>query len=397
MDEVKRLIRQVDVVGSPDLWSDIETRRPRPPEPGPGPGRRVVVAVMALLLSAGGTWLLVRSFGATGSSLPPATRATPATPHLAAEIAMPDGLVPSSVDVGPDAAWVAAYPDGDGGGALLRVDLGTNQIVATIPLRQPTLVRAVGDTVWVAEPGLQVLRRVDATTNMVVASIHLPGNWLSSMAADEAGVWVLTFSGYGERGVSSATPRLVRIDPATNQIVADHRFGRFSMNDDQQLQIGAGSVWILGGPVAEGDDGGELLQIDPATARVVATVPFDCFGFSVGPRLVWVWVPADGVFDTEDEPMAVRRIDVDTFTISRPFVPLSGVPYNLLGADDGGVWLSAHEGRDARIRPVHIDANTLEVDMRAPAAGVWPGNAILDAPTRTIWISGEHAVDRIDY
>src|SRR5215211_658047 len=97
------------------------------------------------------------------------------------------------------------------------------------------------------------------------------------LAAAEDAVWVLT----------PADNRVVRIDPATNQVVATIGVGRAPSG----LAVGAGGVWV-----SRRSDGA-VVRIDPATNRVVATIPVGRAqgALTVADGVVWVALPEHGL------------------------------------------------------------------------------------------------------
>jgi DNA-binding beta-propeller fold protein YncE len=162
-------------------------------------------------------------------------------PRITARIAVPDGAFGSGVAVGAGSAWVGVQPQKrNGNGSVLRIDLATNKVVAEIPVAEaPSRKRiaATDDAVWVGSTGL--LERVDPATNAVVATVAIPDRSISAIAADGAAVWAITID-------RSNQGLLVRVDPATNEIVAEVPLGPQIAGYEDEVQVGAGSVWVLG-------------------------------------------------------------------------------------------------------------------------------------------------------
>lgn len=73
-DLAPELRRALDAIPSPDLWSDIGSREPAPPRRGPSPVSRIGVALLALVVAAGGLVLLSRAFRAEQPAGRPAAR-----------------------------------------------------------------------------------------------------------------------------------------------------------------------------------------------------------------------------------------------------------------------------------------------------------------------------------
>jgi len=102
------------------------------------------------------------------------------------------------------AVWVTC----DAGGVVARIDIATNMVVAEIPAGSRPANLAVGEgSVWVWNHQLQLLR-IDPATNKVIATIDGvaagPG---AGVTVGGRSVWVVVPTGIG------------RIDPATNKIV----------------------------------------------------------------------------------------------------------------------------------------------------------------------------------
>jgi YVTN family beta-propeller protein len=154
---------------------------------------------------------------------------------------------------GPDALWFVDWSTG----IVKRLDASSNTVVATVktPDPQPAWAMADGQTIWVTSHFLNTLTRIDARTNTVIASIPLtgyPSGTLSSdccagILAEGAGaVW--TIAGTGNR-------TLVRIDPETNRVTASLTFAQAV----GPVAVVDGSVWV-GGP-------DKLYRIDPAAMK----------------------------------------------------------------------------------------------------------------------------------
>ena len=170
---------------------------------------------------------------------------------------------------------------------MVRIELATNEIVAEIPLLDTPWrdrIAATDEAVWVASSG--VLERIDPATNTVVATVGLPDRSISAITADAAAVWVVTV---GDDG-GQPTGILVRIDTATNEIAAEIPLGPEVAGYDDSVMLGAGSVWVLGVRWFEEEDveyGSDLIRIDPATNEVVARIPIGGFGMVMGTDEVW--------------------------------------------------------------------------------------------------------------
>jgi glutamine cyclotransferase len=400
MDDVRNLVRQVNGVRAPDLWPEIEGRHPRTPQPDRAPVRRAVTAVVALVIGAGGVVLAYRAF----DGRPPEPAAgTNANPRVTAEIPVDPDRWLMEISSAGGTTWVGSARSGLEDPTLIRIDHATNEIVASIPLRAPVWgagLAATDDAVWVATPGY--LDRIDPATNEIVASVPLPPGGPVAIAADEEGVWV---------GVLDETATVVRVDPGSNEIVAEIPVGDALTGNSDQIEIGAGAVWLLGPRLLDDGDppvlreepavpgserGGDLVRIDPSTNEVVATIPVEGLGMAVGGDVVWVSSTADGVLDSPDEQWIARRVDPATNEASPP---IEGDLRGILAVTDEGIWLASYdrsaEGRD----PVwirRIDPATMDVDADGPRIEPYFHDAAFDGASRTIWVSGAESVFRVD-
>ena len=70
MSNLKEQLRDIEGFAPPDLWNEITSRDSRPFPPEPGSGRRVVVAVLALVVAAAGFVFVSRAFRPSSDSAP---------------------------------------------------------------------------------------------------------------------------------------------------------------------------------------------------------------------------------------------------------------------------------------------------------------------------------------
>jgi hypothetical protein len=152
---------------------------------------------------------------------------------------------------------------------------------SVVPIRG-LAASATGDVVWVSVASSAAgLVRIDAASARVAAV--LPGATVGPAAVSAAGVWVVCCGGETFLG----RPRLVRIDPATNRVVALIRLAGLP----DAVGVGSSGVWVRAAA-------GPVWRIDPATNRVVAevSIPHGLSGTRgsvlVGRDAVWVSDPA---------------------------------------------------------------------------------------------------------
>jgi len=170
-----------------------------------------------------------------------------------------------------DAVWVANHQSG----SVSRIDPRRNRVIKTVPISLPSRFRGpvaaafaagevwisdvtlrelvridprrnrtnhvsetrpacggmtvYGGSVWIASGCDQgVVTRIDTDTARVSARIRVPG-----MAFDVA-------AGFGSIWATTSRGLLLRIDPATNQII-----GRLQLPDAFSLTTGGGYVWVV--------------------------------------------------------------------------------------------------------------------------------------------------------
>lgn len=172
--------------------------------------------------------------------------------------------LPHGAAIGEGSGWLAALNIG-----IYRLDLGTMEPIATVPLRNPQAVAIGYGSVWAATSmeADSYIAKIDPGTNEVVAST--PVRNVFDLAAGEGAVWGLTSGWEQESGPPKSLPivaqegGLVRIDPKSGQVEwIKQTFGR-------ALAVGAGAVWVV---TYDGTIGATaiLKKIDPATGNVLA-------------------------------------------------------------------------------------------------------------------------------
>jgi DNA-binding beta-propeller fold protein YncE len=171
-----------------------------------------------------------------------------------------------------------------------------------------------------AVPGVLDVRQqepLEPRGERTVAVITIPDRLLPAGLAVGAGsLWV----GGGFRGV------VYRVDPATNRVVATIPLTAVRVQD---VAFGAGALWAV-------SPGGQLMKIDPASNRQVR------FGY-VDPRAETVSVGASGLrfgfgslWVVLDARLVVR-IDPATWKATR--IPAPGAYGGSMAVGEGGVWV----------------------------------------------------------
>lgn len=238
-------------------------------------------------------------------------------PIASVPIAEPCGGM--AVDFG--ALWVMNCKTG----TLVRVDVGSNRVVAEIQtgvsdLSGEVSVATGAGSVWLLSDAAGVLSRVDPASNMVVARIRVQPHSFAA-AFGFGSVWISTTGPRENSGSGSVQ----RIDPATNAVVATITVG----SAPRFLAAGAGGVWTLN----QGD--GTVSRIDPATNTRIATiataVPGSGGDIATGGGRVWV----------RATKLLLQAIDPGTNAVVARYGPTVGS--GAVRANDAHVWVTAHD------------------------------------------------------
>jgi YVTN family beta-propeller protein len=158
----------------------------------------------------------------------------------------------------------------------------TETVLATIDVAVFDLT-VTDDAVWVADYWSNQVVRIDPATNQVVAQIEFTSasgilEGPRQVAVGAGGVWVTTRFG----------DALVRIDPATNQIVASIKqlkvYGSQAMvSSPYGVVVDATGVWLTGGNASG------LYLVDPATNQQIGAMPMPpSFSLIVSDGSLWV-------------------------------------------------------------------------------------------------------------
>jgi YVTN family beta-propeller protein len=190
-----------------------------------------------------------------------------------------------------------------------------------------------------------------APAGTVVATI--PVRAPSGVAVGGGAVWV-TAGGYQDT-------RVLRIDPASNRVVASIPVP----DGSDRLAVGAGAVWV-----ANRSDN-SVSRIDPAGNRVAATIGVgrEPLGITVAAGSVWVASMLDD---------SVSRIDPAGNRVAATIpVPGQGSAVTVAAAG-GAVWVSGNRGLH-RIDPARNRVTATGVccgDLAGGAGGLWVANGM---------------------
>jgi YVTN family beta-propeller protein len=187
---------------------------------------------------------------------------------------------PDWLEIAFDSVWVS-NPKLN---AIQRLDPATNKVVAEVKVNRPVAAMTAGfGSLWVASRGDKSIVRIDAKTNKVTASVPVTvANSEGSLAAGGGAVWALT----DRKGILS------RIDPETNKVVAQITVKPYSF----AAMAGHGSIWVTNTGEPKSKTNGSVQRIDPKTNTVVVTIPVRSQPrfLAVGEGAVWVLNQTDG-------------------------------------------------------------------------------------------------------
>lgn len=197
-------------------------------------------------------------------------RIDPATNQVVTRI--PVVIVPFGLAITGDTLWTDnSYEDsGVVVSTIVRVDLKTQRAVATVTNVDTDIgtvyqaLAASPDALWFDDWKTDTVKRLDPSTNKVVASVKA-GIRPAALAVDDGTVWVLDHN----------ADLVTRIDPATNTVVASIPLKGYPGGQNsgdccaRNLAVGAGAVWVI---VGSGQR--TLVRIDPQTNRATASLTF---------------------------------------------------------------------------------------------------------------------------
>jgi hypothetical protein len=197
-----------------------------------------------------------------------------------------------------------------------------------------------------------------------------------AVAAAEGDVW-LSVRTVRTDEARPTDPRLVRIDQATNEIVATIPLGMLVW----ELAAAPGAVWGVGHDESGPDT---LVRVDPATNRIVATVPLDDYGGPLVADPSGVWALTAAAEPGGGERWRLVKVSSSTNRIEAS-TPIQAYVDEIALAD-GSVWLMRWKAGPAESEAcgpvVRVDAATLEIIDKLPAEGL-----NLGAGPGAVWIS----------
>lgn len=210
-------------------------------------------------------------------------------------------------------------------------------VVARIPVDGAGAVVAAGGVVWVEAGRPARIVQIDARTNMILRTLTLPALAQpdGAIAAGGGAFWLTTTAG-------QASGQVLRLDPATGRVVATLRLpvpGRCV-----GLEFGGGSLWAQ---CPTGSGRTEFVQIDPATDRVtdqLGPVPGQPAEAAAAPQSLW-YQTGSGISGFIRGGRGWRPV-----TVNDSAYPVAMQPDSLVyGA--GAIWAMTEDESIAKIDP----------------------------------------------
>ncbi len=218
-------------------------------------------------------------------------------------------------------------------------------------------------SIWACTP--DGLVRIDPATNAIVASVAYQTPALfGRLAVSEDAVWSMS-------GDIAAT-NVVRIDPLTNEVTGTYPLGHSIL----QISYGLGAVWAT----AQRD--GLLLRIEPAdgTVDVAASDLVDPFAVATGAGHVWVGLQGKGT-DEDPDPSVPDLFRFDPSTATGDYFDFDLRPQQTksattITATDDAVWLKGEDPFLMLLDPATGEVERIIASDRGSGAMVASDDAI---------------------
>lgn len=270
---------------------------------------------------------------------------------------------PDWIEIDKNSVWIS-----NGGLNLMqRINPQTNVLEAEVRVNNPCAAFAIGHgSVWVASCGDKSIVRISLENNEILAAIPLKiADEEGSISIDGKNVWAL----------SDVGGTLVKIDPATNAVVASIAVKPNSF----AVASGFGAVWITNTGATESDKVGSVQRIDPRTLKIVATI-------SVGKQPRFLATGENGVWVFNQGDGSVSRIDPKTNSVAATIECQVAGTGGDISAGEGYVWVRAKKELLLVIDP---QSNKVIGKFGPPA-----GSGAVRAGEGFVWVSA-HDVNKI--
>ncbi len=324
--------------------------------------------------------LVVASCTHTEPTTPPRPITPEHQPDRLTEIPLPGSGYIYDVAVTEGRVWVTSHV------GLYRIDPATSMAVNVLPHDYLFKVVPGHGTLWISTGSYGRVLRIDPPMGSVTAEIDIGAGPVTDLAVSEDAVW------------ASAVSDLVRIDPATNEVVERLRYER-GFGD---VAISDGAVWVIAGA----NEKGAVWRVDPATAEVQQKIALPNPSFwnqlDTGGGAIWV-TSSPTVHENGASLVRLYRIDPSTSEITAE-IPLgdglSGLgpgeraaSFATIAAGQGSVWVVV----DSESLVLRIDPNDLRVSetlegVPGASSDVGSGMAV---GAGAVWVTAPEAITRI--
>lgn len=254
--------------------------------------------------------------------------------------------------------WVSFFSNGNepgssGGGAELT-DLSPS-LSGTVDVGgRPDDLAFGEEAVWVSvttrDALSQFILRLDPETDLIEARVPLAGP-VDDVVVGEGSVWA-TYS-VPTDGATTYRHFVVRIDPATNQVVA-------TIPDvSAPLAVGGGSVW--------GSDGdGALVQIDPTRAEIISRIALGVrpWAMALADQAMWV-------LPLESNDQEILRVDLGTGSVTARAGFAEDLSVYGPVAGGGAVWVPVVDAQGAQILRLAPQTGDLLERIPVPSIGAF--------------------------
>jgi DNA-binding SARP family transcriptional activator/ABC-type branched-subunit amino acid transport system substrate-binding protein/DNA-binding beta-propeller fold protein YncE len=371
-DARRRLVEELGIEPGPEL-QDLQRRiLAHDPELGPDPrprplvsGRRPLAlllagAVLVLAAVVGGIFELTRGSAPITSLSPGSVGAIdPDSGRIVEQVSLPGD--PTRFAAGGRSVWVT----GDDSHTVSKIDPGKRTVTRLLATGGfPSALAAGGGVVWVLDGRSGLLRKVDPAYGVGktrrVAERN-PAYDVSRAGTDPGSV----AAGLGSVWLTDGSQRLIRVDPATAEIV--RRIDLRARLDG--VAAGAGAVWAISGPSAT------VIRVD-RSGRETARIPIVSQPGFRSPYPLEIAVGEGFVWVLNGNTATVTKIDPESRGVS------ATIPIGLergaqrLAVGDGAAWVANADGSLARIDPTTNVPRFLPVahglkDVAVAAGAVW--------------------------
>jgi DNA-binding SARP family transcriptional activator len=292
----------------------------------------------------------------------------PADGAIQAAVPLPDV---ARLAVGESAVWVGS----DASGAISAIDPRTHRVSSIVNTNAfPTDLAAGEGGVWVADGVEGVLQRIDPTYAQVVDSIRFRPPGAGGAAPDRYSLDPAAVAvGAGAVWVTDGGEELMRVDPATTDVVAEIPTGHSLWG----VTVGAGAVWAISGPDAA------LLRIDPSTNRVTAEIEIVDAPAVESPFPMAVAVAGEFVWVLSANTAGITKVDLRSRGIvGTTRIGVDHAPTQIGGAADA-LWVANDDGTLIRIDAATDDVSSFRIgrslhDVAVGGGAVWTTNHLSD-------------------